>query len=86
MVDCQTPIETRLQVAFRLFEIFGTDNKELIMRGVEKNARRIKSNADQLSDIKNLLKLVVETGHQPLFINDKFSQTNSQEFAQFVAH
>ncbi|OAD19706.1 hypothetical protein THIOM_004644 [Candidatus Thiomargarita nelsonii] len=86
MVDCQTPLEIRLQVAFRLFEIFGTDNKELIMHGVKKNARKIESNAHQLSDIKRLLKRAVETKPQPLFINEKFSQTNSQKFAHFVAH
>ncbi|TGO03274.1 hypothetical protein PN36_09705 [Candidatus Thiomargarita nelsonii] len=66
MVDCQTPLESRLQLAFRFFEIFGTDNKEHIMCGIEKNARRIENNAHQLSDIKNLLKQALETKHEPL--------------------
>lgn len=28
MVDCETPIEIRLQVALRLFENFGTDSRK----------------------------------------------------------
>ncbi len=58
MVDYETPIEMRLEIALKLFENFNTTNfrrKETVVHCLEKNARDIKKNAHRLSDIKALL-------------------------------
>lgn len=66
MVDYETPIEIRIQIALKIFEIFGTDSHgitegEIIKRGVErieKNAQQIEMNAHRLSHVETLLELV----------------------------
>ncbi len=63
MVDYETPIETRLDIALKIFEIFGTDIKmprEEILHGIEKNAGIIDENAKRLSRLEILLELVTK--------------------------
>jgi len=63
MVDYETPIETRLDIALKIFEIFGTDvrmPREEIMHSIEKNAGVIDANAKRLSRLESLLELVAK--------------------------
>jgi len=60
MVDYETPIKMRLEIAFKLFENFSTTKpaprrKETAVHCIEKNARDIKENAHILSHIEALL-------------------------------
>ncbi len=77
MVDYETPIEIRLQVALKLFEIGATPNKnndEVLIRSIEKNALDIKKNAHQLSGIESLLKMVAQSTPDAIFPNAIYSQ------------
>ncbi len=63
MVDYETPIETRLEIALKIFEIFGTDirmPREEILHSIEKNAGIIDENAKRLSRLEILLELVTK--------------------------
>jgi len=73
MVDYETPIEVRLQVALKIFEIFGgslANNQDTVIHGIEKNAHEIESNAHRLAGIQELLKLAVQTKHESIFQNE----------------
>ncbi len=82
MVDYETPIEIRLHVALRVFEIFGGNNKgsneEHVMRGLEKNAHDIERNAHQLSGIESLLKLVAQSNQENIFQSGLYSHQTSR--------
>jgi hypothetical protein len=66
MLDTEAPIETRFNIALRIFEMFGRDSKasgnisveEGIIRSIEKNAHDIEKNAHHLTHIETLLQLV----------------------------
>ncbi|RKZ42843.1 MAG: hypothetical protein DRQ49_00500 [Gammaproteobacteria bacterium] len=63
MVDYETPIEIRLQVALKIFEIFGTSElvnskEDCVKRVIEKNAHGIETNANRLSHVETLLELI----------------------------
>ncbi|KHD11504.1 hypothetical protein PN36_09690 [Candidatus Thiomargarita nelsonii] len=77
MVDYETPVEVRLQVALKIFDLFGGASRqntpELVVRGIEKNAHEIENNAHQLAGIQDLLKLAVQTKHESIY------QTDSQK-------
>jgi len=65
MVDYETPIEIRLQVALKIFEIFGTtgiveNNEDCVKRVIEKNAHGIETNAHRLSHVETLLELIAQ--------------------------
>ncbi|TGO03273.1 hypothetical protein PN36_09695 [Candidatus Thiomargarita nelsonii] len=73
MVDYETPIEVRLQVALKIFEIFGgsmANKQDTVIHGIEKNAHDIESNAHRLTGIQELLKLAIQTKHEPIFQNE----------------
>jgi len=72
MVDYETPIEVRLQVALKIFDLFGgtANNQDTVIHGIEKNAHEIESNAHQLAGIQELLKLAVQTKHESIFQNE----------------
>jgi hypothetical protein len=77
MVDYETPIEIRLQVALKIFEIFGgsmRNSEEVLIRGVEKNAHNIESNAHHIAGIEELLKLAVQTKHEAIFQHETYSR------------
>ncbi|MEN8216878.1 MAG: hypothetical protein ABFS56_11005 [Pseudomonadota bacterium] len=77
MVDYETPIEIRLEIAFKLFEIFGTESRapseEILAQGIEKNAHIIDGNAHRLSHIESLLELVSQHNNQATFQHGTFS-------------
>ena len=66
MVDTEASIETRFNIALRIFEIFGQDTKangkrgieEGIIRTLEKNTDDIEKNAYHLTHIETLLQLI----------------------------
>jgi len=66
MVDTEASIETRFNIALRIFEIFGQDTKangkrgieEGIIRTLEKNTDDIEKNAHHLTHIETLLQLI----------------------------
>jgi len=74
MADYETPIEVRLQVSLKIFEIFGgsiASNQDTVIHGIKKNAHDIESNAHRLAGIQELLKLAVQTKHESLFRSEK---------------
>jgi len=85
MVDYETPIGLRLQISFRLFEIFGyqekkTPDEKAIVDHLEKNRDGIEENARRLSN----LRLLLEQLTQGKIINNHletsgFSQNRSRE-------
>ncbi|MDM8560109.1 hypothetical protein [Candidatus Parabeggiatoa sp. HSG14] len=56
----ETPINVRLNAAFRIFELCGTNTTDAmgkaIIQGIENNAREIEKNAHELSYLEALLK------------------------------
>jgi hypothetical protein len=56
----ETPINVRLNAAFRIFELCGTNTSDAmgkaIIQGIESNAREIERNAHELSYLEALLK------------------------------
>jgi hypothetical protein len=60
LTDTETPIEIRLNTAFRIVEMCTTgtnqDIGQAIVMGIEKNARDIEKNAHELAYIETLLK------------------------------
>lgn len=85
MADYETPIELRLQISLRLFEIFGcqekkTSDEKAIVNHLEKNSDSIEENARRLSN----LRLLLEQLTQEQIINNHletsgFSQNRSRE-------
>jgi len=60
LTDTETPIDVRLNTAFRIVEMCsqGGSKQEMavILQGIEDHARRIESNAHELAYIQTLLK------------------------------
>ncbi len=60
LTDTETPINVRLNAAFRIFELCNADISrdmgQAIIQGIEKNARDIEKNADELSYLETILK------------------------------
>jgi hypothetical protein len=64
LTDTETPVNVRLNAAFRIFELCNSDiNHDMgqaIIQGIEKNARDIEKNAHGLSNLETLLKSNIE--------------------------
>lgn len=60
LTDTETPVNVRLNAAFRIFELCNADISrdmgQAIIQGIEKNARDIEKNAHGLSSVESLLK------------------------------
>ena len=77
LTDTETPINVRLNAAFRIFELCGTDSGneigQAIISGIEKNAR-------ELSYLETLLKGKAESQHNDLSDNlNEIKNTGASE-------
>ncbi|RKZ39147.1 MAG: hypothetical protein DRQ49_12335 [Gammaproteobacteria bacterium] len=81
LTDTETPIDVRLNTAFRIVEMSsqgGASKQEMavIIQGIENNARRIESNAHELAYIQTLIKRGFSMDNESIVETDNIKEQN----------